>query len=693
MDNQENTNTTTGEPISEPMAVKLEKWRKEREREKLRSKAKRALSAKSNTDTTNKIPLKKKTKSLSILKDPSTNASTPLTVFNQSQPITHPISFSFSSAGDSPALIQLKERETMLSLANKALEDQIASDARAREVLERNLSLCKDEIRTLQASVASLTQEKHAEGDELRDQISSLSAKLFFREQEVSVLSNTKSENMSLLAELGSVRDVASNQTAVITNLSERLSQSEEKNSLLSIKLESAKATLNSALSFLETRKEELLRPWKSENAPLEITSLQTSDAAIQCSIPSSASSLRSQQMSPSATFAPLINSLEDLIQIEFEQILAEKESLQRELSGAKESLSSIQSAQATTIETLHHTSLATTTSIEHLEWRCKELSETADSLQSTVARLSHEITEKEEEYRLLEIKSQEEIVKLKAEVADCYSVIGYFERSAAEDIANVVEDVEGETGNATEMSRKLEQELQMQLEDQKEKAEHLGNTLARVKLVSEARAVELDLLKKELSDCYEVVDALQDGAPKSCNCSDGKGGNQNETEQELNKEIESLETELRGAKKRIEVLYGEVESLQAMIAKDKNDQSREEVSTQTDLNGLTLAEAHNAIANMKIMKLEIAILEQESVQAKKEYASKIQVLMDELKDKQQMETALATLQEETVAGIQKLLAKVAMKDSEITRLRLELETQKEDAKEADGKSEVDMLV
>ncbi|KAI8839493.1 hypothetical protein BJ741DRAFT_599484 [Chytriomyces cf. hyalinus JEL632] len=654
--------------------------------------AKRALSAKSNTDTTNKIPLKKKTKSLSILKDPSsTNASAPLMAFNQ--PVTHPISFSFSSAGDSPALIQLKERETMLSLANKALEDQIASDARAREVLERNLSLCKDEIRTLQASVASLTHEKHAEGAELRDQISSLSAKLFFREQEVSVLSITKSENTSLFAELGSVRDVVSNQTTVIKNMSERISQSEEKNALLSIKLESAKATLTSAFSFLETRKEELLHPLKSENTPLEITSRQTSDAAIQCSIPSSASSLHSQQMSPSATFAPLINSLEDLIQIEFEKILAEKESLQRELSGAKESLSSIQSAQAATVETLHHTSLAATTSIEHLEWRCKELSETADSLQSTVARLSHEITEKEEEYRLHEMKSQEEIVKLKAEVADCYSVIGYFERSAAEDIANVVESVEGEAGNAGELSRKLEQELQMQLEDQKEKAEHLEKTLARVKLVSEARAVELDLLKKELSDCYEVVDALQDGAaPKSCNCSSGKGGNQNETEQELNKEIESLETELRGAKKRIEVLYGEVESLQAMIA--KNDQRREEVSTQTDLNGITLAEAHNAIANMKIMKLEIAILEQESAQAKKEYSSKIQVLKDELKDKHQMETALATLQEETVTGIQKLLAKVALKDSEISRLRLALETQKEDAKEADDrKSEVDMLV
>ncbi|KAJ3234630.1 hypothetical protein HDU81_001285 [Chytriomyces hyalinus] len=642
--------------------------------------SKRALSAKSNTDTTNKIPLKKKTKSLSILKDPSSaNASAPSMAFNQNQPVTHPINFSFSSVGDSPALIQLKERETMLSLANKALEDQIASDARAREVLERNLSVCKDEIRTLQASVASLTHEKHAEGAELRDQISSLSAKLFFREQEVSAFNNTKSENTALLAELGAVRDALSNQTAVITNMSERLSQSEAKNSLLSIKLESAKATLTSAFSFLETRKEELLRPLKSDNPPLENTARQTADAAIQCSIPSSASSFQSQQMSPSPAFAPLINSLEDLIQIEFEQISAEKESLQRELSGAKESLSSIQSAQATTVETLHHTSLATSTSIEHLEWRCKELSDTADSLQSTIARLTHEITEKEEEHRLHEINSQEEIVKLKAEVADCYSVIGYFERSAAEDIAEIVE---GETENAADMSRKLEQELQMQIEDQKEKAEALENSLARVKLVSEARAVELDLLKKELSDCYEVVDALQDGAPKSCNCSTGKGRNQNETEQELNTEIEVLETELRGAKKRIEVLYGEVESLQAMIS--KNDQCREEVSTQTDLNGITLAEAHNAIANMKIMKLEISILEQESVQAKKEYSTKIQVLMDELKDKQQMETALATMQEETVAGIHKLLAKVAMKDSEISRLRLELEAQKEHERQTD---------
>ncbi|KAI8616418.1 hypothetical protein BC830DRAFT_1080602, partial [Chytriomyces sp. MP71] len=60
------------------------------------------------------------------------------------EPISHPISFNFSSSSSSPEIASqsgeldaLKQREMMLALANKALQDQVSSEARARSLLER----------------------------------------------------------------------------------------------------------------------------------------------------------------------------------------------------------------------------------------------------------------------------------------------------------------------------------------------------------------------------------------------------------------------------------------------------------------------------------------------------------------------------------------------------------------------------
>ncbi|KAJ3291348.1 hypothetical protein HDU79_002474 [Rhizoclosmatium sp. JEL0117] len=212
------------------------------------------------------------------------------------------------------------------------------------------------------------------------------------------------------------------------------------------------------------------------------------------------------------------------------------------------------------------------------------------------------------------------------------------------------------------------------------------------------ARVIELDMLRAEVKEAYDMIDLLQSEEEDV-----GRG-----KKSRSDVDVDELEREVKGQKERLGALYSQVEALEAknrglmnmLERKEKKLKEvvdgyracreekekvcffqcsvvvgpREEMECQTDLTILTLKQAENAIANVKLLKLDNDIMKCEMQKEQKEYTKKITKLMKEVEESEQLEAHFKVVQEKAVSAIEELMASNEAKEKELTALRQRLD-------------------
>ncbi|KAJ3058392.1 hypothetical protein HDU98_005499, partial [Podochytrium sp. JEL0797] len=237
------------------------------------------------------------------------------------------------------------------------------------------------------------------------------------------------------------------------------------------------------------------------------------------------------------------------------------------------------------------------------------------------------------------------QLASLESELSDCYQLITYYETTLAEERATSTTPLP----HAEELT-----DLRLELAAKQSLITQLHSTLAKNTEHHEARLVELEMLRKEVSDAYEVIDSMEASA-SSTGMTRRVGGEEEDDEQGMR--VRELEREVEEAGDRVRVLYEQVDRLsvqnQGLMEKLERKEMKlksvegkvkvlvqenrtmtakqneisgphQDASCQTVLSCLTLQQAQNAIANMKMTKLENHILKRESEKEKESYTQKI---------------------------------------------------------------------
>ncbi|KAJ3343405.1 hypothetical protein HDU83_005695 [Entophlyctis luteolus] len=217
--------------------------------------------------------------------------------------------------------------------------------------------------------------------------------------------------------------------------------------------------------------------------------------------------------------------------------------------------------------------------------------------------------------------------------------------------------------------------------------AQYTRDALERRDDVCGAQARELEVLRAEIRDAYEVIDALEaaagrtaaedeDGVPKD----DAKELRAaRERVEALYREIEALQRTVREASETVErrdALVREVEHMLRTVEEENRrlvsrldhlqgnwDLVREEVACQTDLSRKDIEQVQNMTAQMKILQLENAVLEQEKSNLEEKCAAETDRLSKELEQVSELKEQMRNLENEAMAGIKKLLLQVKAKD------------------------------
>ncbi|KAJ3026748.1 UNVERIFIED_CONTAM: hypothetical protein HDU68_005134 [Siphonaria sp. JEL0065] len=341
------------------------------------------------------------------------------------------------------------------------------------------------------------------------------------------------------------------------------------------------------------------------------------------------------------------------------------------------------------------------------------KLSATTSSLQTsleTIAKLTQDLTDSTSERRDL----QAQMETIHTELRDCYQVIDYYEKSSSSSSLSDDDALDTAATSSTivsslEISEELE-DLRLEINAKKVAIESLQAEIEKERDTCRAQGIEIGMLRQEVSEAYEVIDLFEKdggsggvgGGKKQKKKSSSSSSRMSISDDDEEEGKEELERELKNAKERIQVLYQQVETLgsknaalvdvlqkresrlksvegslkECLQEKKMLLAKRDEISgpRQTDLSCLTIQQAENAIANMKLLKLNYAVTAAEVQNEKDAYIRKIAKLTKELEETAGLEQKLQKVQEDAVGGIQKLLAQNKAKDEELQLLKKQLE-------------------
>ncbi|KAJ3125422.1 hypothetical protein HK100_010824 [Physocladia obscura] len=97
------------------------------------------------------------------------------------------------------------------------------------------------------------------------------------------------------------------------------------------------------------------------------------------------------------------------------------------------------------------------------------------------------------------------------------------------------------------------------------------------------------------------------------------------------------------------------------------------ETECQTNLTCYSTEKAENALAHLKIAKLDNSVLKQEMRNAKAKSSAEIRVLKKQLEEFAGFKETMDKMQKEAVAGIERLLAKLKVKESMLEEAQRQL--------------------
>ncbi|KAI8609785.1 hypothetical protein BC830DRAFT_1085237 [Chytriomyces sp. MP71] len=352
----------------------------------------------------------------------------------------------------------------MLALANKALQDQVSSEARARSLLERKVTDNKDEIAALKSNVARLqgtTDEMKQTIDALKQRAESLAVDVSSRESQIVRIMDASSKQTSALE---TKNEWFQRQLDSATNESESL---REQVLEMTAKLQNAELLISRVIHIKKALQSGLkdmnLIMTESRAYVTSVLSARTielvKDGEAQCDLPVkpknsatqtyAANSIRVQtQTDPnscndssvpisviSGTMGHLVDDLTSEIASHITCLTRQNESLTFRLIAASESSTSLTSASAGTIETLQHTLQSQQASIIDLKSR---IAAAAEKERAQSADLSNMRT------RLVTSESQRNAQA--DEIRDCYAVIDYFELAVADADLDLTEQLRVQT-------------------------------------------------------------------------------------------------------------------------------------------------------------------------------------------------------------------------------------------------------
>ncbi|KAJ3109727.1 hypothetical protein HK100_003263 [Physocladia obscura] len=286
-----------------------------------------------------------------------------------------------------------------------------------------------------------------------------------------------------------------------------------------------------------------------------------------------------------------------------------------------------------------------------------------------------------------------QDVERMKKELRDCYEVVGYYEK----------ENVELADEHAQQVAVYNEQILRLEEE------------VERLRDLNGAQGIELGVIRKEISDAYEVIDALEDQKKEDGRRSDESG--------DSNCRANALENELETSRDQINRLYVQIDALQKQNSEITEATAGQEAQTlkiqgelvtlqtekknllkhlnsmeltekvkfietecQTNLTYYSTQEAQNALAHLKIAKLDNSVLKQELTNmrnAKAKSSAEIRTLKKQLEEFTGFKETMDKMQKEAVAGIERLLAKLKVKESMLEEAQKQiavLEQEKEDS-------------